>query len=384
MKKILLLSEIFPPEKGGSGRWFWEVYTRAEHSDVVIAAGKSTDAEEFDQNNPLKTYRLPLSSPSWGVKSFTGLKFYWRVYRLVNQIVKQNDIETIHCGRCLPEGVVGYLFKMTKGLPYVCFVHGEDVEAASTSRELSWIVRKSLREAKYLVCNSHNTAKILTGNWNVPTEKVQVIHPGVDVNYFVPADANTDIRATLGWMDRPVVLTVGRLQKRKGHDMMIKALAEIKRSIPNVLYVIIGDGELRLVLEEMVHKLGLDENVMFMAEVSDELMLQCYQQCDLFILPNRTVGKDIEGFGMVLVEAQACGKPVIAGDSGGTMETMQVGESGYIVDCTSTVAISEKVVQLLNNKVLIKQMGKKGIEYVNAKLDWTSLSKQAKKLFDSV
>lgn len=384
MKKTLLLSEIFPPTKGGSGRWFWEVYTRIQQGDVVVAAGQTSAAEDFDLSTPFKTYRLPLSSTSWGLKSIVGLKFYWQIFKLVRRIVKQENIEVIHCGRCIPEGFIAYLIKIFIGIPYICYVHGEDMETAATSRELSWIVNKALGGAEYMVCNSQNTAKILHGTWNCLSSKVVVVNPGVDAQFFIPADYSPEIRSVLGWGSRPVVLTVGRLQKRKGQDMVIKALVRVKQQIPDVLYAVVGEGSQRPLLENLVEELKLTDNVLFMSEISDENMIECYQQCNVFILPNRTVDRDIEGFGMVLVEAQACGKPVIAGDSGGTAETMLIGESGYVVDCTSVELISEKVLTLLTDETLAREMGEVGCAHVNSTLNWPALSQQAKQVFDRI
>ena len=124
MKKTLLLSEIFPPVKGGTGRWFWEVYTRIAKGDVVVAAGQDDKSDDVDTTSPLKTYRLPLSSWSWGLKSLTGLKYYFSALRAVLNVITQNDIEIIHCGRCLPEGFIGFLISKIKGIPYICYVHG--------------------------------------------------------------------------------------------------------------------------------------------------------------------------------------------------------------------------------------------------------------------
>jgi phosphatidylinositol alpha-1,6-mannosyltransferase len=119
-----------------------------------------------------------------------------------------------------------------------------------------------------------------------------------------------------------------------------------------------------------------------MSEISDEQMIQCYQQCDVFILPNRTIGQDIEGFGMVLVEAQSCGKAVIAGDSGGTKETMLDGQTGYVIDATSVSTISAKVCAMLDDDDSLQSMGIAAREHVVANLDWTALSSQAKALFE--
>ncbi len=383
MKKTLLLSEIFPPVKGGSGRWFWEVYTRLSPQDVVVAAGQAPQAAELDQHSPLKTYRLPLSSVSWGLKSVTGLKYYWSMYWQLRKLIKQHKLEAIHCGRCLPEGFLAWLLSKTLGIPYLCFIHGEDIETASTSRELSWIVHKALAGANVLIANSQNTADLLAGHWQVPKDKIRVIHPGVDSKQFTPAAPNSEQRAALGWQDKKVILTVGRLQERKGHDMMIKALPALAEQLPDVHYAIIGHGDRRPYLEQLTQQLGLADRVQFLDEIDDVTMIHCYQQCDLFILPNRTVGKDIEGFGMVLVEAQSCAKPVVAGDSGGTSETMIIGTTGLIVDCTQPEKIAAALLPLLQDDQRSTQMGLAGREFVVEHLDWQALSEQAGAVFDN-
>jgi len=383
-KKTLLISEIFPPKNGGSGRWFWELYTRLPKNEYLIAAGKTKGDEALDKTHDLNIKRLNLSSTSWGIKSLTGLTFYWRVFSQVRKLIKQHNITTLHCGRCLPEGFIGYIFNKTFNIPYICFIHGEDVEAAATSRELSWIVKKVLNNATTLICNSQNTANLLLNNWQTSSNKIEILNPGCDTNRFIPAEKSTSIKHSLGWEDKKVILTVGRLQERKGQDMLIKALPEVIKSIPDVLYAIIGGGEEKPILEKLVVELQLQKNVLFMSEISDEQMIQAYQQCDIFSLPNRTVGQDIEGFGMVLVEAQACAKPVIAGDSGGTAETMIIGETGFIVDCTKPKPIAEKLIELLQNPEQCTVMGKAGRIHAVETLDWQVHTEKAQKVFKRV
>lgn len=381
MSKTLLISEIFPPIHGGSGRWFWELYSRLPREEYFIVAGESPETEAFDKTHDLTIQRINLSSPSWGIKSKTGLAFYWKTFWLLKKIIKENTITQIHCGRCLPEGVMGWLLNIFTGIPFICYVHGEDVETASTSRELSWLVKKVLLKANKLISNSNNTANILTSNWGAKTDKVVVLNPGCDTSKFIPAEYNQEVRDSLGWSNKKVILTVGRLQKRKGHDMMIAALLEIKKQIPDVLYAIIGGGEELINLKKQVVDLSLEEHVIFHSEISDKEMIQCYQQCDLFILPNRTVGNDIEGFGMVLVEAQACGKPVIAGDSGGTSETMLIGETGFILDCTSSQPIAKTLTELLSQPEKLVSLGKQGRVHATTQLDWEVHTKKAINLF---
>ncbi len=158
------------------------------------------------------------------------------------------------------------------------------------------------------------------------TDKCDVLHPGVDTSTFKPAPANNEIRQRFGWAKESLVLlTVGRLQKRKGQDFLIEAMPRLLEKVPQLQYVIVGRGDELENLRHLVEKHKLQESVFIHTNFDDTDLINAYQQCNVFILPNRTIQNDIEGFGMVLVEAQACGKPVIAGDSGGTSETLQAG-----------------------------------------------------------
>jgi len=382
-KPVLLLSEIFPPKKGGSGRWFWEMYRRFPREDVVIAAGQSPFAEAFDRTHDLSVHRLPLSLTAWGVRSFKGLWGYWRAARAVRKLARREGVGMVHCGRCLPEGVMCLLLKWLSKMPFLCYVHGEDVTTATYSREHAWLVRKVLSNAMFLIANSANTRRILCEEWGLPPEQVHVLYPGVDTQYFSPTPRDPEIRRRLGWGDRSVLLTVGRLQKRKGHDMLIRALKTIRQSVPDVLYAIVGDGEERCPLQSLAQAEGVIEHVQFLGEINDAQLLSCYRQCDLFVLPNRQEGKDIEGFGMVLLEAQACGRPVVAGASGGTAETMQIPATGRVVNCDTPDQLAGLLVEMLADRALLDDMGLAAREWVVSRFDWDALVRQADSLFNA-
>src|SRR5262245_39480696 len=121
LMKTLLLSEIFPPKKGGSGRWFWEVYRRLPREEYVIAAGEDSRAAAFDQTHDLRVVRLPLTLPDWGVASLRGLRGYWRAFRALRRLVKAEGVTRVHCGRCVPEGWLALLLRRFYGLPYLCY-----------------------------------------------------------------------------------------------------------------------------------------------------------------------------------------------------------------------------------------------------------------------
>jgi phosphatidylinositol alpha-1,6-mannosyltransferase len=379
--RILLLSEIFPPQCGGSGRWFWEIYRRLPREQVTIVAGEDSRAAEFDRTHDLRLLRLPLAMREWGVRSLTGLGGYCRTFRALRRLVRSAGATQVHCGRCLPEGWVAWLLKQLCGVPYVCYVHGEELNTASVSREFTWMVRRVFGAADYVIANSQNTRRVLREDWKLSDDRVRQLYPGVDASRFVPAARDRAVRDRLGWADRPVVLTVGRLQKRKGQDTLIRALPEIRRAVPDVLYAIAGAGEERPALERLVREHQLAEHVQFMGEIDDDTLVACYQQCDLFALPNRTVDGDFEGFGMVLVEAQACGRPVVAGASGGTAETMSIPATGRVVSCDGPEQLAAVLGELLQDSALRERMGRVARSWAESRFDWTAQSGQAARWF---
>lgn len=381
MSRTLLLSEIFPPTHGGSGRWFWEIYRRFPQERVTCLVGTHPDQLEFDAAHEMDVVREHLTQSEWGIARLAGWKQYLGNLKKLRRVVRDREVDRIQCGRCLPEGWLAWLMKRTSGIPYECYVHGEDVETAACSRELRWMVRRILGSADRLIANSHNTASLLETQWNVPTDRITVLHPGVDTQRFQPAARCDETRGQLGWRHHTVILTVGRLQRRKGQDMMIRALPMIREAIPNVLYAIVGDGEERASLEELANAEGVPDAVQFLGGIDDAQMISAYQQCDLFALPNRTVGRDIEGFGMVLLEAQACGRPVSAGKSGGTAETMKLHETGVVVPCETPEPLAEAVAKLLLDPRTLNEMGAAGREWATTNFDWDSLARKASGLF---
>ncbi len=379
--KALLVSEVFPPQTGGSGRWLFELYRRMPAGSVVVAAGEYAGGEAFDREQSLAIERLPLTFPTWGCFSRQGAVHYWQALRRLREMIRRHEPATLHCGKILPEGWLAWLVKLRLGLPYVLFVHGEELSVAASSRELTWLARRVLSGAERIVVNSRNTLQLVADAWKVNSERIIVLHPGVDTERFCPVPRSGEVRQRLGWGERPVVLTVGRLQKRKGHDMLIRALPAIRERVQGVLYSIVGEGQERGCLELLVNELGLTNHVQLRGEPSDRELIECYQQCDLFVLPNRTVDGDFEGFGMVLVEAQACGKPVIAGSSGGTAETMQIPTTGEIVPCESPELLATLVAEQLQDAEQLASRGQQARQRAVDQFDWNALAKKAQHEF---
>lgn len=377
----LVLSEIFPPRVGGSGRWLHEIYSRQQNEEYVIATGEHESGSEFDSTSNLNIKRLPLTMSAWGLRSVVGLRGYASNFFKLRRICRENKVDMIHCGRSLPEGWMAYLLKRFCGIPYVCFIHGEDVECAAESRELKWMTSKVLQNADLLIANSNFTGGRLKEAWQVPDQQLKILHPGVDTNRFQPLDAGD---TTSDAKTETVLLTVGRLQQRKGHDVMIQALPEIQKAVPNIRYNIVGGGEERVMLADLAKQHSVEDCVSFYDEITDDELTRHYQTCDLFALPNRQIGGDVEGFGMVLVEAQACGRPVLAGASGGTADTLIQNETGRRIDCQDPNFLAKTIIEMLSDRKQLEQMGRKGREFVTSTFDWEILAKNAQDVFADV
>ena len=309
-----------------------ELYRRLPSAEVHVAAPETDGATAFDAAAGIAVHRLPLRLSGWGVLHPRSVWQYARALRRLRAVASRVRPDAIHCAKCLPEGLLGLAIARQHGLPLVCYAHGEELTLAKTSRELAALTGRVLRAAVLIVANSQFTRQLLLEDWRVPAEKVVVMHPGVDTGRFAPAPPADDVRLRLGWAGRRVVLTVGALQKRKGQDMLIRALPRIREACPNVLYAMVGEGWEQEYLERLVDEQGVRDLVQFRGAPNDSELVECYQQCDVFALPGRQVGWDVEGFGIVLLEAQACGKPALAGVSGGASETLIAGVTGELVD----------------------------------------------------
>ncbi len=387
---LLVLAQVFPPRRGGSGQWLWELYRRVDAREgappaspihVHVIAGNTVGSDAFDRESTLPIQRMSLDFASWGIFSLRGVAQYARTFARVRHLARRIGADAIHCGKSLPEGLIGAAISRVCAIPLLIYVHGEELTLAAASWELRHLTSAVLRRAQTIVANSEHTKRLLVESWSAAPEHVVVMHPGVDVRKFAPAPASDQVRRRLGWNGRRVILTVGALQKRKGQDMMIRALPAIRARCPDVLYSIAGEGWERQYLEELAASCGVRDAVQFRGAPAETELIESYQQCDVFALPNRQIGWDFEGFGIVLLEAQACGRPVIAGRSGGTSETMQAGGTGDIVACERPDELAAVAADLLDDQRRRATLGANARRWVCERFDWDVLSQQARKVF---
>jgi phosphatidylinositol alpha-1,6-mannosyltransferase len=242
-----------------------------------------------------------------------------------------------------------------------------------TSRKFRWLIPKIYNAASVIIANSRNTQALLQ-NIGVQPAKIHVIHPGVNLQLFQHGELSAQkIREQYHVGEAPMLLTVGRLQRRKGHDMVIRALPLIKTKFPRATYLIVGAGEEFAYLQSLVDEMGVGDSVIFAGCVADEALPAYYAACDVFIMPNREIDGDIEGFGMVYLEASAAGKPVIGGRSGGTSDAIRDGITGLRVDGTSVGEVADAAIVLLNDSETSRIMGERGRRWVEREFTWESI-----------
>jgi len=367
---VFVVSELFPPDIGGSAVLLHEIYRRMRDHRVAVLADARPDGPPARTCDPtLDVTRRPLATRAWGLADLRGTGHHLAVAAAIRARTSRNG-SVVHCGRALPEGVAAWLSRrLFCGARYICWSHGEDVSVALTSRELTWVMRRVYHGAAAVIANSRHTRQSLL-DLGIPSDRVHVVYPGVDPNRFSPlVDGRAVRRRYLGEGDT-MLLTVGRLQRRKGHDLVIFALAEIADSTPGLRYVIAGDGEERRRLERLVAERGLTRCVTFAGAVSDGELPAYFAACDVFLMPNRREGADIEGFGIAFLEAAASGKPAIGGTTGGAPEAVEDGRTGVLVSGTDAHELAGAIVRLAGDPDARRRLGHAGRSRVLERFTW--------------
>jgi phosphatidyl-myo-inositol dimannoside synthase len=226
---------------------------------------------------------------------------------------------------------------------------------------------------------SDYTAGVLN-NLGVDESRITVIINGTDPDQFFPSDS-ADLRKQMGLEKKQVLLTITRLVERKGIDTVLASLPRVIREIPDVHYMIVGDGDDRTRLQKLAEFHQIVENVTFAGRVPYAELNDYYNVADLFVMPSRTQIPDVEGFGIVFLEANACGLPVIGSDSGGIPSAIRNGITGFIVPEGNHELLAEKIIELFKNPGLSKKIGLQGRKWVTEEANWNRLSRN---LFDDL
>lgn len=277
----------------------------------------------------------------------------------LRKFLKKTSVDFLIVGQILPLGTIAYLFK--KRVPYIVATHGMDLALAAQHPRKKYMAATILCHAHRVVANSEFTKRLIL-SFGVPEKNVVIMHP-CPQSFALPSDdAVQEVRTTFGLSGKRVIVSVGRLVARKGFDTLIAAMPHILKQHPNAVLVIAGDGNDRDRLAKSIVEHGIQGSVRMVGAVDNATVAALYQSADVFAMPCRAIGPDVEGFGTVYLEAGLFGVPSVAGNSGGAPEAVIDGKTGLVVEPTpETVARAIEI--LLSQEDVRARLGAGAQEY---------------------
>jgi phosphatidylinositol alpha-1,6-mannosyltransferase len=367
MNRLLVLTELFLPTRGGTAVWAAEVYKRLGGKEVHIVTADVPGANEVDAVHPNSIHRLNLKRVTWLRPESLGM--YARFFFKSLWLAITHRFDAIHAFRALPEGLAAWAVARLTFRPVVIYAHGEELTTWGRGRKYK-AMRFALRHANRVIANSEHTRDTLL-TMGVDATRISIIYPGVDVSVFRPGLDTNGLREGLGiHPDEKLVFSVGRLSRRKGFDQMIRAIGKLRAEGIAVRYVIAGIGEDAEYLDGLVREHDLQGIVHRIGAVSEADLPRWINACDVFAMPNREIDGDNEGFGMVFIEAAACGKPSLAGEAGGTGAAVLNEITGLRVDGVLLEEVFTGLRRLLTEAGLATSLGQAGLSRVLMEFSW--------------
>ncbi|HBP90300.1 MAG TPA: glycosyltransferase family 4 protein [Nitrospirales bacterium] len=377
MKSLLVSSSYFPPNKGGISHMMAEVAKNLGTERVCCLTGVPQKKSGTENDNPFRVYTRLCSGNGYTKALRLGLTITEILIRERPRIIQ---LSTVGEGRLVP------LLKKWIKIPFVVYAHGNEILMAMGKGPKS-IELITLRKADRILAVSEYTADLVR-RAGVDPKMIEIVHPGCDSERFHPTVPTNEFRKKLlgpRHKDR-IILTIGNLVSRKGHDMVIRALPRVLKSALDVTYLIVGEGPYRSQLERLAKDMQVEDRVVFAGQVEQEDIPEVYGMCEVFTMPSRdqTESCDVEGFGLVFLEANASGKPVIAGRSGGIPDAVIEGVSGLLVNPTDIDEIANAIVKLLLNRDLATRLGSQGRERVMRDFNWEGIANRIQGILEGV
>lgn len=294
-------------------------------------------------------------------------------FNVFHSLQKLKKMDVIHVQWPIPNGLGALFLKKIYGIPYINTVHGEEVHLSRRYHmlfALRWLVNNSSKT----ITNSTATRKFCL-EAGLDSEKIDVIPFGVDTDFFRPLNVYKDENIFQ-------ILSVGYLIERKGFEYLIKAMPHVLKEYKQVRLKIVGSGPLESNLKELIYELDLGDEVEIVKNVTDEELLMLYNSADLFVLPSIVDSEgNTEGLGVVLLEAMACGIPVVGSDVGGIADIIQNESIGFLVPEKDIFELSKEIIKLIEDTELLEKMGLNGYKLVKAKFNWNKIAENYQKVY---
>ena len=363
--RTLLVTNDYPPQVGGIQRTLEALVRRLPPDRVAVLCPNAEGGDVFDRAAPYPVYRQPE-------------RFLWplpEVRRRLHQAVRSFGADVVLFGAVYPLALLGPSLAET-GTPYLAAAHGFEYWLSIAPGTHALVRRATARAARVPVMCSAFIARVVRTAVpdNVP---VSVMYPGADLEAFRPDLPYGDLTDLHGVSDRPLIVCVSRLVARKGQDVLIRAMPRIRRDVPDASLLIVGDGPDR----DRLVRLAADapnRSVVFAGQVSEGDLPRYYRAGNVFAMPcrSRLGGLEVEGWGNVFLEAAACARPVVVGDSGGARESLAPGETGLLVNGSDVAEVAGAVGSLLADPERADAMGRAGRERVMRSFGWSRAAEQ--------
>ncbi|WKG11242.1 glycosyltransferase family 4 protein [Nocardia sp. PE-7] len=363
MARTLLVTNDFPPRPGGIQSYLQALSNQLPTEDLVVYAPRwrGDSHKKFDAAQKFQVVRHPttlmLPTPA--------------VIKRASALLREHRCDTVWFGAAAPLAVMAPILRRAGAERILASTHGHEVgwSMLPGSRQ----VLRSIGEHTDVVTYVSKYTRGRFASAFGPRAALEHLPPGVDPTEFRPDPAaREELRARYGLGERPTVLCLSRLVPRKGQDMLIVAMSEIRERVDGAVLVIAGGGPYETRLRALAEALGVQDSVVFTGRVPSGELAAHHTIADVFAMPCRTrgAGLDVEGLGIVFLEASASGVPVVAGDSGGAPETVREGETGIVVHGRSVSQISDAIVELLTDRDKAAQMGAAGRAWVEQNWHW--------------
>lgn len=375
MASILLVTNDFGPRAGGIESFVIGLLERIPAGEVIVYTSFQPEHESYDQKW-LSDYQVRVIRDKSKVLLPTP-----RVIRNLQTVVRRNSITKVWFGAAAPLGVSSRWLRKVGVKQMVALTHGHEVWW-SKIWPFSWAISEISKQVDYVTYLGDFTKAALATQIKDSSKLIRVA-PGIDTNHFSPRDSS-DLRKKHGLDNRPTVISVGRLVHRKGQDRLIEAFPKVLEVIPDAALVLVGEGPYRKQLDALVKKYDLSDHVFFIGRINFAELPSYICIGDVFAMPSRSrlFGLEVEGLGIVYLEASSCGLPVIGGASGGAPDAVLDGDTGYVVDGNDLNAISTQIVRLLSDAKLRQKMGERGRAWTIESWRWEIWSEEFNKALD--
>ena len=363
MPSILLVTNDFGPRAGGIETFVMGLLERVPKGEVIVYTSHQSSTGEYDRRWR-DDYGVEVVRDKSSILLPTP-----RVIRNLQKLIRRRNLSTVWFGAAAPLGVSARWLRKAGAQHIVALTHGHEVWWSKVW-PFSWAISEIARSIDVVTYLGDFTHQAIARRFK-DKNKLTKIAPGIDTEHFRPLDGR-ELREKYGIADRATIVSVGRLVHRKGQDRLVEAMPLVLKEIPEAHLVFIGEGPHRKRLDELVKKFKLENHVTFIGRIQYSDLPRHFSLGDIFAMPSRSrlFGLEVEGLGIVYLEASACGLPVVGGNSGGAPDAVKEGITGFVVDGNKLPEIADRIITLLKDDELRNQMGNAGRSWAMEEWQW--------------